>query len=880
MSSISPKCQNLKEEYDSCFNHWFSENYLKGDTTDKCNELFTQYQRCIKEAIKEHKIQLWELEQDSSVPTVNQSSSGTRTAGNQSRYFNDRSSSSSSQRNHDRSLLYSNDMTHDNNAFINNNNSDKEDKKLNRQSLCNSLLTATTISDTLDCTVHNDIALEIMNEERTSISEKRNENFTKKQANDTSSSRYRESRKRPASPSYRSSTNQLHSENEVLSILNGNTKPFILKKDNQLHVKKTNDKLLIAPTSPCSIVQKNEQLSTTSTSVPHMFSLPIETSPPIIKDVEALDVTMLDLVSTLKSLQSNPPATVSEANKLMNKKQSSSNVVNDINSLDKDIYELIQRQLTIHRKHLEHKEREVALKEMELIQREKQFNDRLKQRTTATSPLRNELSSSLIVTENEKVKQISSPSRKAKTTTVTNNTNQLTENIEPKTSKNENIIVSNQDEKNKTKIAETQLSVLEGGKITKTKPTVSNAEEKMDSLQVSFPNETIRLKPTIEKVPAHLRKSRLNDISTASSPQPVRSNIKSRSRATILDATVFASTFPIPDLYSEEDIKLVPQQSPNNENPTLLSVESVTGSRRKVEFIRNKSQEQLQSTPILRTTSNEVSLDDETIAITTTIPVVDLRLTLEKNRKRIQEEQPVPDTPSIVKDETPIDENQVLLTKILSVESKFDQGENMEEVEEELMVTSKKPMKSIDSKDDQRRSKRQSRFSSHYSSTRQQHSKDYVRNVTSEKTKQHYSTNHIPTNTMYSSDHLSVPHANRMHPYELQQYIDMAHSKHHPRPNTDETDADLRARLYHQRQRSNMKNKQKLIIMSLSDEEFQRFQNQLVELKTKNYQLEEQNKKISDENTHLRTQIENIDKDSIRLPTKVKNLSCSYIELW
>jgi hypothetical protein len=33
--------------------------------------------------------------------------------------------------------------------------------------------------------------------------------------------------------------------------------------------------------------------------------------------------------------------------------------------------------------------------------------------------------------------------------------------------------------------------------------------------------------------------------------------------------------------------------------------------------------------------------------------------------------------------------------------------------------------------------------------------------------------------------------------------------------------------------------------MSVSDEEFQRFQNQLVELKTRNYQLEEQNKKIT-----------------------------------
>jgi hypothetical protein len=33
--------------------------------------------------------------------------------------------------------------------------------------------------------------------------------------------------------------------------------------------------------------------------------------------------------------------------------------------------------------------------------------------------------------------------------------------------------------------------------------------------------------------------------------------------------------------------------------------------------------------------------------------------------------------------------------------------------------------------------------------------------------------------------------------------------------------------------------------MSISDEEFQRFQNQLVELKTRNYQLEEEKKKLT-----------------------------------
>ena len=34
-------------------------------------------------------------------------------------------------------------------------------------------------------------------------------------------------------------------------------------------------------------------------------------------------------------------------------------------------------------------------------------------------------------------------------------------------------------------------------------------------------------------------------------------------------------------------------------------------------------------------------------------------------------------------------------------------------------------------------------------------------------------------------------------------------------------------------------------MMSVSDEEFQRFQNQLVEVKTRNYQLEEQNKRLT-----------------------------------
>lgn len=62
MNSISPECQELKEKYDACFNKWFSEKFLKGNTKDECSGLFEVYQECVKKAVKDHKIDLWELE--------------------------------------------------------------------------------------------------------------------------------------------------------------------------------------------------------------------------------------------------------------------------------------------------------------------------------------------------------------------------------------------------------------------------------------------------------------------------------------------------------------------------------------------------------------------------------------------------------------------------------------------------------------------------------------------------------------------------------------------------------------------------------------------------------------------------------------------------
>lgn len=61
MNSISKKCQEAKEKYDACFNSWFSEKYLKGNTKDECAELFKIYQACVKEAIAEQKIEIWDM---------------------------------------------------------------------------------------------------------------------------------------------------------------------------------------------------------------------------------------------------------------------------------------------------------------------------------------------------------------------------------------------------------------------------------------------------------------------------------------------------------------------------------------------------------------------------------------------------------------------------------------------------------------------------------------------------------------------------------------------------------------------------------------------------------------------------------------------------
>lgn len=51
MESIGKDCQNLKNEYDACFNTWFSDKFLKGNYNDACADIFKRYQACVKVSI-------------------------------------------------------------------------------------------------------------------------------------------------------------------------------------------------------------------------------------------------------------------------------------------------------------------------------------------------------------------------------------------------------------------------------------------------------------------------------------------------------------------------------------------------------------------------------------------------------------------------------------------------------------------------------------------------------------------------------------------------------------------------------------------------------------------------------------------------------------
>ncbi|GFO43099.1 Tp53-regulated inhibitor of apoptosis 1 [Plakobranchus ocellatus] len=62
MNSVGEECQELKRRYDECFNKWFAEKFLKGQTDDPCQPLFRVYQKCVKNAIKAKNLDLEQME--------------------------------------------------------------------------------------------------------------------------------------------------------------------------------------------------------------------------------------------------------------------------------------------------------------------------------------------------------------------------------------------------------------------------------------------------------------------------------------------------------------------------------------------------------------------------------------------------------------------------------------------------------------------------------------------------------------------------------------------------------------------------------------------------------------------------------------------------
>ncbi|KAF5305154.1 hypothetical protein FQR65_LT18778 [Abscondita terminalis] len=62
---MASECQKLKEEYDACFNFWFCEHFLKGDTNDSmCAELFKSYRDCLEKVFKERNIDVKDLHRE------------------------------------------------------------------------------------------------------------------------------------------------------------------------------------------------------------------------------------------------------------------------------------------------------------------------------------------------------------------------------------------------------------------------------------------------------------------------------------------------------------------------------------------------------------------------------------------------------------------------------------------------------------------------------------------------------------------------------------------------------------------------------------------------------------------------------------------------
>ena len=64
MDSIDSSCNEVKQNYDNCFNKWYTDKYLAGKFEpgeEPCSDLFKKYKLCLDEALKLKKIDPEEL---------------------------------------------------------------------------------------------------------------------------------------------------------------------------------------------------------------------------------------------------------------------------------------------------------------------------------------------------------------------------------------------------------------------------------------------------------------------------------------------------------------------------------------------------------------------------------------------------------------------------------------------------------------------------------------------------------------------------------------------------------------------------------------------------------------------------------------------------
>lgn len=50
--SFAPECTELKKEYDNCFNEWYMEKFLKGNSIEnECTKQWYAYTECVNAAL-------------------------------------------------------------------------------------------------------------------------------------------------------------------------------------------------------------------------------------------------------------------------------------------------------------------------------------------------------------------------------------------------------------------------------------------------------------------------------------------------------------------------------------------------------------------------------------------------------------------------------------------------------------------------------------------------------------------------------------------------------------------------------------------------------------------------------------------------------------